>query len=230
MPDSPRLATVLRLGGCYTVDYVHRLARQLKDHYPAFTPLYCLTDANDDEFDKTLVLPLPLLERWPGWWAKLNLFSQHYFGAAPVVYFDLDTFILKSIAPLIRDIAEASRHCDLVLLSDVSGNGKMATGVMGWQSSSFTDKLFAHFASNPAKWMSEFSDGGDQHYLRAYYAEIGGSFVRIQDITQKETVVSYKWGAQFQPPPMARVVCFHGHPKPHEVESGWAAEHWKKYA
>lgn len=84
-----RVLTVLRTGGEYTDQHVLAIKRQLAKYAPD-AHLVCLTDV-----DVAGVDCVPLHNRWPGWWSKIELFRPDLCGN--YLYTDLDNVILGPI-------------------------------------------------------------------------------------------------------------------------------------
>jgi hypothetical protein len=125
-----------------------------------------------------------------------------------VVYFDLDSVITGSIDPLL------DYDGPMALLKDLySGNNKLSTGVMAWNSPvqflTPTDDEKAKILANP-KAMDEFHIVGKLKSAK-WHVDV------VQDIVK---LASYKWDCRGKGvPDGTSVVCFHGRPRPHEV--GW---------
>jgi hypothetical protein len=195
------VACVYKTGGDFTAEYVQRLMDGVAAHTTRSCRFVCFTDSDEE-------LPcekIPLTENLPGWWSKLELFKE-YRGR--VVYFDLDSVITGSIDPLL------DYDGPMALLKDLySGNNKLSTGVMAWNSPvqflTPTDDEKAKILANP-KAMDEFHIVGKLKSAK-WHVDV------VQDIVK---LASYKWDCRGKGvPDGTSVVCFHGRPRPHEV--GW---------
>jgi hypothetical protein len=185
---------VLKSGGDYDVDYVERLQLGVAQHLSLPHRFVCLSDV-DVPCER-----VPILRDWPGWWSKLELFE---WFTAPTLYFDLDTVIVGSL----DEIADYPHRFSM--LTDFGHPANLASGVMAW------DGDYSHIAlefsieraeefTSPARW-------GDQ----AWIAETAGvEPERLQEIFPRQ-IVSRKFGARW--PGEERVVCFHGVPRPRDV-------------
>lgn len=187
-----RILTVFRDGGDYRWEHVERLRHQ------------CATRAPDAEF---LCLHGALLpEDWPGWWAKMHLFNYH----GPVLYFDLDTSIVGDLAPL---LAAAAQHSFIALKNPLVTPSKFGSGVMAWSGDMrhiyrrFQADARAHMrrCSTPALW-------GDQGFL----SEIVTPDAYWQDLFPGQ-ILSWKADCKAGVPKQARVVYFHGRPRPWDI-------------
>jgi len=194
------VACVLRSGGDFTPEYVHRLRAGVEQHLPN-ARFVCLSDVPE-------VATHPLEHGWPGWWSKLELFRPGLLTGA-TLYLDLDTIITGDLTPL----AQAIQPRRFVMLQDFTQPGRYGSGVMGWHGD--WSALYYAFAADPQHVMATHRTGdrwGDQAFIAD---RLNGRLATWQD-AMPGAVVSYKVHGRT---PGARVVCFHGKPRPHEV--GW---------
>lgn len=148
---------------------------------------------------------LPLKSNLQGWWAKLEIFAPWYANLRPCVVFDLDTYILDPTA--VDDLCALTD--DLWMLSDFNHAQRAESGIFVAP----TDGELIWSGANAAVG-SYYGDGG---YLATFRNR------RIQ--TAVDGIRSYKVNQLYDDPKDARIVCFHGKPKPHETE-GWARDFW----
>lgn len=191
---SPLILTVLRSGGEYRQEHVDRLRKQCETHAPD-VPFLCMTEGNGLKHD------------WPGWWAKCETFRVR----GPVLYMDLDTTICGDLTPLL-DVA--CNH-DFVALRDFNPHMRdIGSGLMAWRSD--MRGLYETFIDDPAMHMAScqtrrwFGDQGfiDRHVgAREYWQTL-----------LPGAVVSYKKHCRGGVPEGARVICYHGKPRPWDVE------------
>lgn len=193
-----KIVTVLRSGGEYRAEHVERLRQQAETHAPD-AEFICLRDDG--------VGGWPLQHDWPGWWAKLCLFSL----PGPVLYMDLDTSIVGDLTPLLR---MAAKH-DFIALRDFYRPQNMGSGLMAWRGdmrhvltafqADAEDVMRTH--NRPEKW-------GDQGFIDPLTADVREHW---QDLLPGAVV---SWKAHCRNggiPASARVVCFHGRPRPWEI-------------
>lgn len=188
---------VLRSGKEYSARHVLWLAAQV----PGLVALSDVTIPG--------VPTVPLSRDFPGWWAKLELFS----GSIPgdLLYFDLDTVVLGDIEPLM----EAGRT---TVLRDFYHPSTMGSGFM-YIAERDKPRIWADFLANSAYIMATHTSRllwGDQGFLNSYI----GNARKWQDIYPGE-ILSYKKDCRRGLPPKARVVCFHGNPRPWQVSAEW---------
>ncbi|SDF69664.1 hypothetical protein SAMN05216571_101257 [Onishia taeanensis] len=202
-----RRVCVLRSGGEFGPEHVQWLAGRVDlNHWLARhddNDIQCLSDV-----EVRGVPTIPLAHGWPGWWAKMELFRPDLPG--DLIYLDLDTVVLYDLEPLIA--AAAGRT---TLLSDFYRPAQPASGLM-YIAERDKARVWAHWMRDPAGHMARARTTacwGDQGILRQV---LGDGVQRWQDVAQGQ-VVSYKAHCRQGIPAAARVVCFHGNPRP------WAA-------
>lgn len=205
------VACVLRQSPEFDVEYVEKLHRGVTQHLKAPHRFVCLSD---------VLVPcerIPLKTDWPGWWAKIELFTL----PGPLLYFDLDTVITGDLS----DIAKHAQAAEFTMLRDFYREKGFGSGMIAWRGD--MSALHAEFAKRPDTIMSEVGKRGDQGFIEQFTDMRAGCW---QDALPGQ-VVSYKVHVRpasrrgesgtGQIPENARVVCFHGQPKPREVPELW---------
>ena len=206
---------VLKTGGYFTPEYVYRLQSMVERHTNIEHQFICLTDLHG--------LPgchfKPLSEDLPGWWSKIELFRPDITTAERIVYFDLDTLILDNI----DDLLELNGPFYALRPWNAKNrlNGQCGSGLMAWQTGVY-EHLFTGFSRD---WMAR--PIGDQAYISQTLQGSGQLFKPIQDVVPG--IYSYKRECRGNggPPRDARIICFHGRPRVHEVRDAWVREAWK---
>lgn len=186
---------VLRSGGDFAPIHVQWLARQVPG-------LVCLTD-----MDVPGVKTLPLYYGWPGWWSKLEVFRPDITGE--LLYLDLDTVVLG-------DLSEFNVGVTTVL-RDFTQPGQIGSGFM-YLVEMDRPRVWAAFVQDPARHMAECQTQarwGDQGFLQGVLIA-----QKWQDVLPGR-VVSYKMHCQHDVPRGAKIVCFHGQPRPWAVREPW---------
>lgn len=131
-----------------------------------------------------------------GWWAKLELFKEF---KERTLYFDLDTVITGNIDFL-------SDPEGFTALTDFYHPHQIGSGLMSWN---------GDYSKIYDKWIELKKPelmGGDQQWIYMIMPQTK----RFQE-KYPNKIVSYKVHCQNGVPEKARVVCFHGKPRPHEV-------------
>lgn len=194
------IVTVLRSGGEYLPEHVVRLQAQCRRWHPG-VGFVVLSDVEVPGVDR-----IALEFGWPGWWSKMEALRI----AGPVLYMDLDTSVVGPLEPLLR---EALLHRFVALRDFNPQQREMGSGLMAW-SGSCAD-LYAEFSRDPEGHMRRCSTPrwwGDQGFL-----EPRTSYRRYWQDLLPGAVVSWKKHCASGIPAGARVVCFHGKPRPWEV-------------
>ena len=173
-----------------------------------FSRFVCVTDDPEglDEDIEVIKLPPGLI----GWWGKLYLFKKDLFAKGErIVYMDLDTVITGRLDGIL------AYEGKFAVLRDFYHHSKMASGIMLWEAGT-QDHIWDAWC---LAGMPE-DDKGDGWWIGQYQADF------IQDLFQGK-IVSYKKDCLVAPPVHAAIICFHGLPRPHQVE-GWVKDFWKK--
>lgn len=182
-------------------EYVANLFNGIAKHLPVPYKSWCVTDNPSG-----LLVDITAIEADPavsGWWNKIALFRPGIFPEGEqVLYFDLDTVITGDLT----DIAE--HRGKFAMLRDFYFKGNLNSGLMSWQAGSL-DHIWRVWdrCGRP-----EFIAGGDQSWIEAVQP--------VADLWQEMLpgqIASYKVDCQNGIPDNTRVVCFHGQPRPHEV-------------
>ena len=209
-----RVALVLRSGGDFEPGHVETLARQIHSHLSG-AKIICLADC------EVACEPVSLRHDWPGWWAKMELYAPWIEG--DLLYVDLDTVITG-------DLADIAGRGKLTVLSDFYRPERMGSGLMYlphddraaiWEAWIADPERHIAECTTPERW-------GDQGFLQDFWRERAD---RWQDVLPGQ-VVSYKVHVR-EPqthresgngsvPDNARVVAFHGKPRPWETDLGKA--------
>ncbi|TSA08004.1 MAG: hypothetical protein D4R73_09110 [Deltaproteobacteria bacterium] len=207
------IACVLKTGGDFDERYVANLKRALDRNLTHPFKFVCLTD--DPKIKGVEIIRLT--NGHPGWWSKIELFRPGAMSTERVLYFDLDTLILKNIDDLLTLGGDFYGLRPWNRANRLAGN--CASGIMAWKNGSH-DFLYEKFNA------TEINHLGDQVYISAALKAHGGTFMALQDAAPG--IYSYKRECrQGVPPRDARIVCFHGRPRVHEVGDRWVKEAWR---
>jgi len=213
------VALVLRSGGDFTVEHVARLVEGVARHWPQGHELQftILTDMSGPVLDAMMYADfdagfrvVDLSHDWPGWWSKIEMFRPGLFDG-PVLYLDLDTVIVGDLSDV------ASYRGAFAMVSDFYSPHRLASGLMSWSPSRETERIYGEFADAPQVWADWAGRGGDQVYI----GHVLGDVDRWQKLVPGQ-IVSWKADCGDGVPEDARVVCFHGKPRPWETDL-WAA-------
>lgn len=204
----PRIVTVFNsrsLTGAaqeYKPAHVQALARQIEQYAPN-ARFQVLSDVNVPGVEC-----IPYTHGWPGWWAKMALMDPELPG--DFLFMDLDTVIT---GPL-DDILAVKK---LTLLRDFYRDGKKLKEGLGgglmYLPSDVRQQVWNFWMTQPQLQMKMYCRG-DQFLFERFWL---GSAARWQDVVPGQ-IVSYKVHCKNGIVPLdARVICFHGQPRPFAV-------------
>ena len=178
---------VLRSGGDFNPDHVHRLSSQVKN-------LVCLSDVKIEG-----IKTLSLWYDWAKWWAKIEICRPDIHG--DVMFYDLDTLVINEPENVNVD----------TVLTDFGDDNVIGSGLM-YLTQETRAKIWDAFIKDPqgnmakhVKWPS-----GDQGFILPFVKDAQ----RWQDIMN---VYSWKYHCKKGIPDDADIVCFHGKPRPWDV-------------
>ena len=233
-PATPARVTVvcMRWGTAFSPDYVKVLYQGVKRNLSREFDFVCLAEDPTPVCAGVRVLPLPAIcsprERWVGsCWPKMTVFQPGLFPPGrPVMFLDLDMLILQPLDPVIEQL-EARRG--LNMLREWNPGLWQLTPVFlrpdrGGQSSLFAFypeeqvALYEKFRREDA--VGIFSTFNDQQFISAFAHGVH--------------YLPHSWAASFKrhcipafplkllvnttrPPRNAKVVVFHGSPKPTDL-------------
>lgn len=218
------VACVLKRGGDFDAEYVRELreAVKLHLHFPHHQHSFiCLTDI-PAEIESMGISTRHLESDWPGWWSKMELFKF----PGPILYFDLDTCIVGDITPMAEYVS--TMHDDKFLMLRGFYKNDSCSGIMGWSGdwtwiyNDFSKELLRGQFVNRRGHVEFYSPigrfRGDQDFITWALKKTEKKIVLAQDITAG--IHSYKVHVREtgRIPPDTNIICFHGKPRPHEIE------------
>lgn len=186
------ILTVLRSGGEYALEHVERLRGQCAQATP-HARFFCLHDEN-------------MHHKWPGWWAKIEMFRL----PGPVLYMDLDTSVVGDLTPLLDAALE---HDFIALRNPLPTPSRFGSGLMAWRGD--MSHVYARFRQDPDMHMRRCTTQklwGDQGFLSEDHPDPA----LWQDLFPSQ-VLSWKVECRQGIPATARVVYFHGKPRPWDI-------------
>ena len=157
--------------------------------------------------DRALLEPT----RYRGWWCKLETFRPENSDLRPCLFIDLDTFILGELAPL-REVSN-----ELWLIKNFNAPKKSNSGLFVAPATELADKIWD--GSRRMDTVTHGRGAGDGDYLARFAHRL------LTD--EFPDILSYKVNQLYESPKNARIICFHGKPKPHATD-GWAQQHWQE--
>ena len=214
---TPTIACVLRSGGRYTAEWVHRLKRGIERHRSEPHRFVCLSDIEVPGLEV-----IPLREGWPGWWSKIELFRSGLL-TGPTLYLDLDVVVVGDVAPLL------SACSAFTMVHERGESDYFNSSAMAW--SGDMGCMFEAFKADAARHMERFRRHpriGDQAFISDLLVGEGRAPRTFRQLLGYDAIVSYKRDrCETAPPPRACIVNFHGRPKPVDFREGWVTLEWK---
>lgn len=254
LPSNPADRTVLcmKWGTLYPADYVNVLFNACKRNLAGPFRFVCLTDDATGFADGIEALPIPDIglspEQWflPGIWPKLSIYLPDLHGlTGRCLFIDLDMMVLGDLEPMF------TYGTGFVALDSgpgwktppTKGAGEVATGIFAFnlgQESQILDAFQADAAAAIVRFQNE------QNFVAAH--------AKTMDFFPAGWVLSFKRHLRQpigldlflqpkHPPPSARVLAFHGKPRPADMlgdraglwdtlphmgrgQVKWIAEYW----
>ena len=205
-----KYVTVLKTGPEYKEQHVHLLVESLVK-YNKNVRLSVLSDIN---INHPKVDTIPLIENWPGWWSKIEMFRPGLFDET-VFYMDLDSVVVGDLSNLENRPLRA-----FGMISDVYNIGRFGSGLMMFDPKQNYGYLYDEFKKNsqhiintyrvPGKW-------GDQDFINDNLQERQVAL----DQVYPGYFSSYKVHCRRGVPRNTKIVFFHGKPRPWEVKLTW---------
>jgi len=204
----------------YKPEHVYALKKQIEIHYPHPHRFICLTDVPDMKCGT-----IPLKHGLKGWWSKIELFQPELVSQNlddVFFYFDLDTVLTGDITPYVHAEYKIAGLAEVNAPGLVSG--RLGSGIMAWRGD--WSVIYNTFMTNPDHYMEKYFVGGDQHLINDIAVKQNGGFVAIQDIAPgclnyKHDLPGDKNAIEKPIPEGAKIVYYHGVPKPWETKNTW---------
>jgi hypothetical protein len=213
------VACVLRSGGIYDAEWVRKLRDGVAGNLTLPHRFFCMSDVD---------VPCehaPLLNDWPGWWSKIELFRYGLF-VGPVLYLDLDTVVVGSL-----DTIAVHPH-RFTMAHEFYRPHLLCSTAMAWHGDySFIYEAFEADSVGIARRydleLPRTGRIGDQAFIEDNLRAAGDQVATFRDLFGEHSVASYKvHECQAAPPTDAAVVAFHGSPKPNDLKTGWVPQTW----
>ena len=227
-----QIVCVLRSGGDYGVEHVEKLFWCCRKHVLGDFNFWCYTDLYPSDFMDPVFFHrgfhwVGLEDNWPGWWSKFELFRKNPWLTGPRLYLDLDTVVTGRLDDLFCYFNKDLVTFDAMKKRACSRN-ELCSGVMWWEK----DLSVIYDAVKPiveARMQSPdtlFQYPLEQEILRDLVKEHGFSLDNFSNQTPGK-VLSYKYDKVGDTVPEdARIIAFHGKPRPWDVKHDWIDAAW----
>lgn len=206
------IACVLKSGDGFSIDYVKKLKNMVARNTSLPHEFICLSDL---EIDPSICRSLKLNNDFN----KLELFKSGQIDSRRIIYFNLDIVILSNIDDLL------SMNVNFISLRPWNRTNQLrgfcGTGLMSWRNDGQYSFIHDDFISGLWKKYPH----GEKEYIAKTLIIKGHEPAFFQD--HFNGIYSYKRGCRISLPGNARIVCFHGRPKPHMLDIPWILENWR---
>ena len=199
----PTFACVLRSGGDFKPEHVRALVLQVDRFTTVPYEFVCYSDTRIQG-----VKTIDLRGDAPGWWAVPEVFRQK----GPTIITGIDTVITGNIDKLFR-IAQDCGPDDFWMIKAFHPRNDFASGIMAYNGD--WSCIWKEFDYEKAKSL----EGGEQEHTKAVLRKKGVQIKALQNVFPG--IVSYKRNCKDGIPKRAKVVLFHGKPRPWEVLDIW---------
>ena len=199
-------------GDKYPDYFVQRLQKSVQENLQLPHKFVCITDRQINDVE---TMPFP--DDFPGWWAKVSLFRWDTM-ADRNLWLDLDVVITGDITKMVERYSKSTLATPLNWAA--SGHGGCQSSVMLWAKNYNVRQvydLYDHTDPRLGNWPPTTENNavwGDQEWI----TELRNAG-RIQVVPIESGVYSYKYHVRGNGlPDDARIVVFHGDPKPDQVK------------
>lgn len=197
-------------------DYVARLERAVMRNISA-CKFVCFADKPSRIRSHIEARPLPTAN-WAGKLPKLWVYSPDAGLEGQVLLFDLDNVIVGSIDDMAAYDGDLCVRAQMAALE--KGMRRMDGDMISF-STEFGKELWKQIDGRHDYWGEK--TGGRERYVLSELVPDGDIW---QEVCPGQ-VVSYKRHCTKVLPGDARVVSFHGKPRPHEVNAQWVVDNWQ---
>lgn len=204
-----KFVCILKSGGDFSPKHVVRLKAMIDRHAPEPYEFYCLTDMSVPG-----VRCVSLIHELPGKWSMWEAFRI----TGKVIVMGLDTIVLGSLKPLF-EMTDKIGLKEFGMINSFNPRRQYANGIMVWNGD------WSHLLTD-----YDASFGLHNYKLEQEYTiyKLRQERVAIVVINQNVSgVYSYKKHCKDKLPQDARIILFHGTPRPDQVSNvKWIKENY----
>jgi len=198
--DRLKVICVLKTGGDFDIDDVANLRRHVAAGFAGIDYEFVCYSDNPAIADRKLKC------NFKGWWSKLEIFRE----TGPCIYFDLDIGLLQDLAPLADWVKQGGRRFAMIEEWLDSWKHMWNSSVMAWNGDySYLLQEYYQRADEV-----RYKRGGDQEYTTN---QLRGHNERVEMVSNLLKVYSFKFHCRDGVPEDARILCFHGKPRPRSI-------------
>ena len=197
---------VLRSGGDFTFEDVQLIARHINGKWQSeIRPrIICLWDKASGHYEIDGFEVMPLSDKYPGTWSRIQLYSPEMEQYRPYLYIDLDTAVIQSLEKIIDLVKDESKF---IALEDFWQKKHLATGLVWFPANcEKLTQVWKKFRGAKGRRMD--------HFLR----QVITPDLFWQDLTN--TIYDFKPRSRKllnSIPHEASIICFHGKPRISQV-------------
>lgn len=203
---------VLRSGGIYDAEWVRKLRDAAERQIVGKHKFVCLSDV-DVPCER-----IRLAQDWPSWWSKIEMFRPGVIDG-PTLYLDLDTVLTGPLNPNVP--------VDFAMLRNFWVPDMVGSGVMWFSGNNVPHSVYTKFVKQPKAYIAHHKRHEDAPYIgdQAFvWDALNREIQQINDYLPG--IYSYKMHCVRRLPQDASIICFHGKPRPTEIDAPWMREHW----
>jgi len=202
-------------GDKFGAEYVNKLYNAISRHVTIPHNFICYTENPEGIECETR----PFIQELPTWWYIIGLFNKEHGFKDRVIYLDLDTIILKNIDDIV------SWDPDFAIIRDFYRPNGLQTAFITWQPD-WGYYMWENF-------LEQKPNLQDPHGTNGFIERNTdmANVPRYQDKFPGDQLISYKVHIRDkrlkEPPEQARMVFYHGTPRPCQMRNlSWMKEHW----
>jgi len=211
------IVLVLRSGGDFTYRDVELIVRHINTKWKSkIRPrIICLWDQTKHTYNLGNIEIIPLEDKYPGTWSRIQLYSPEMEKYRPFLYVDLDTAVIQSLEHIFDLVRDESQF---ITLEDFWQKGKLATGLVWFPANSDKIKRIWEVFKGP-------SGSRMDRFIRMvvtadrYWQDLTNTIYDFKDKSRKLLTVL---------PANANIVCLHGKPRIFQAIEGESAIEWLK--
>lgn len=160
----------------------------------------------------------------PGVMKKMVAFRPCSKMTGTILALDLDTVIVDSLDPIFEIKLEENT---IITCEDIYSRGKIGGGVHLFREGFGMNEFWRPICRQLLAY-SDRCGGSERYFMRVRAKELGSDLdLRYWQAIKPAPVVSYKGACEAGVPPGARMIWFHGIPRPHQTcEVEWVQRAW----
>jgi hypothetical protein len=205
-------------GDTWGPEYVERLRNMVRGNLSLPHRFVCFTD-KPEKIEERGIETLPMdVPKWKWNLRKTVVYKKDNGLSGRVIVLDLDMIILRSIDFLARYRGE------FCIIEDFYHKGLPGGSIMSFEAGTLQERFYDPLVKNG------FNIGWKVRGSERYWYKERRSHMDFWQDLYPDKIVSFKPTPNTRlnrEPEEAAIVCFHGRPRPHEVDTSWVVKNWK---